>query len=474
MTEQIPRGVLIGGAVLAPVFLVLLALSRPWYFTSETYLGGLLFLEFLVAAVWMFRQTFFPLVLIAFLFAGLNLAVGGFWTQGRWVFLGVGALVGSIIVIKDRRFSFGVFHLLALFAVLAALVSAAASHYPGFALLKALSLLLVFIYAATGARLAVMGRENRFFEGLVTGCEIFIGAIMAFHLKGTEAMGNPNSLGAVTGVVGAPILLWGMLLDERPRVHYRRMALFAICVYLIFDSHARAAMAAAFVSCALMCVSLRRYKLLAEGLTVILVLVAAVGIWRPEELSNTVSSVTSSVVYKSKSSEVGLLASREAPWQAALDTIRDNLWFGTGFGTTDNGRDASEHLSKFSSMEGVTAENGSSYLAILTWVGVLGVLPFLLTLFVLIGSVVRTVSWMRKTGNVAHPAIPLAMVIVAGLVHASLEDWLFAPGYYLCVFFWSMAFVLVDLTPSVPLPRLAFASKPRPMRQDLAGVASSR
>ena len=36
------------------------------------------------------------------------------------------------------------------------------------------------------------------------------------------------------------------------------------------------------------------------------------------------------------------------------------------------------------------------------------------------------------------------MVMVAGLLHAGFEDWLFAPGYYLCVFFWSMAFVFVD------------------------------
>ena len=27
-------------------------------------------------------------------------------------------------------------------------------------------------------------------------------------------MGNPNSLGAVMGVVGAPILLWGILVSE--------------------------------------------------------------------------------------------------------------------------------------------------------------------------------------------------------------------------------------------------------------------
>lgn len=473
VTERLPKSVLIVGAVLAPLVLAVFAYWRPWYFSGQTYLGGLLLLEFLVAAVWMYRQIFFPLTLIAFLFAGSNLPVGTVWTQVRWIFLGVGAAVGCVIMLRDRHYHFGRFHVFALFAVLAAIVSAAVSRYPGFALLKALSLFLVVVYGSTGARLAVEGRENRFFTGLLTGYEVFVGAIMFFHLRGIEAMGNPNSLGAVTAI-GAPILLWGSLLEEKPSIRYRRMGLFAICLYLIFSSHARAAMAAAFVSCTLLCLALRKYKVFVQGLSAILVLVAAAGILQPEAFSNTVSSVTSSVVYKSNNPEVGLLASREAPWQAAIDTIRAHFWFGTGFGTTDNGRDASDHLSQFSSIEGMTAENGSSYLAILTWVGVLGVLPFLLTVLVLLRRVARTVAWMWATGNPCHPAVPLAMVVVAGLVHAGLEDWLFAPGYYLCVFFWSLAFVLVDVTPPAPVRSAEFAWRPRPIPSSLDGIAPSR
>ena len=78
-----------------------------------------------------------------------------------------------------------------------------------------------------------------------------------------------------------------------------------------------------------------------------------------------------------------------------------------------------------------------------------GVLPFFLLLCVLLGRIAKTVVWMVRTGNPLHAAVPLAMVILAGMIHASLEDWLFAPGYYLCVFFWSMAFVFVDQAPSL-------------------------
>jgi hypothetical protein len=61
----------------------------------------------------------------------------------------------------------------------------------------------------------------------------------------------------------------------------------------------------------------------------------------------------------------------------------------------------------------------------------------------------------------------MAMVLMAGLVHAFFEDWLFAVGYHLCVFFWIMAFLLKDLLPSpdevnVSYPSPAYAPILRP------------
>jgi O-antigen ligase len=79
--------------------------------------------------------------------------------------------------------------------------------------------------------------------------------------------------------------------------------------------------------------------------------------------------------------------------------------------------------------------------------GLLGILPFLFLLFLLLRAVLRVLSWMRRTGSAYHYAIPFALVVLAGLVHAAFEDWLFAAGSYLCVFFWVLAFLLIDLAP---------------------------
>jgi hypothetical protein len=454
---------MIGGAVFVPLVLAWFAYSRPGYF-NQTYLGGIFLLEFLLAALVMYRRVFFPLVIGAFLFAGLNLPLGSFWTAGRWVFLGVGALAGTVIMLKDRSHRIGGFHVLAFFAILAALVSAAVCRYTWFSLLKVLSLFLLFLYATTGARLAVAGREGRFFTGLLAGCELLVAAMAVFYLAGIQVMGNPNSLGAVMGVAVAPTLLWGSLLDESPSVRYRRLLLCGIALYMVYYSESRAAIAAAFLSCGVLCLALRRYKLLAQGMCIIVILMAASAILDPQAMPN----LADAVMYKGKDPGLGLLASRQTPWQGAMEIIHKHFWFGSGFGITDTGEDASAHLGSFRTIEGTSRENGSSYLTIVTWVGIAGVAPFLLLVLALVGKIIRTLLWMLNTENPCHPAVPLAIVTFSGLVHSGLEDWLFAPGYYLCVFFWSMAFILVDCAPQAPLPSFS-----APWRARVAQTASS-
>ena len=442
MLERIPRSVLVGGGLIAALVAAYASYTRPWYFTNKTYLGGLLFLEVLLAAVWMYRQVFFVFVLFSFLMAGSNLPVGGGWAAARWFVLGVGAFVGALTMLKERRHRFGFFHIVAFFAVLTGLLSASVSQHPDVALLKVLSVLLLFVYAATGARVAAIGRESSFFSGLLVGCEIFVAANAFFYAIGIEAMGNPNSLGAVMGAVGAPVLLWGLLVGGAPKVRQRRLLLYTISIYLVFSSHARAGIAAALLSSAVLCLALRKYKPLVEGATVLVIALAATALIRP----NAISSLTSSVVYKNSSNAI--FASRISPWQSAIDNIRDHPWFGMGLGTTAKGADATEGHGVFSSTEAVTAEHGSSYLAILAGVGILGAIPFAIVLLLLIARIVRTLALARASGSMQDPAIVLAALMIAGLLHAFFEDWMFAPGNYLCVFFWSLAFIFVDLSPA--------------------------
>ena len=476
MDKGVPKVLMFVAFLAGITALAFLAYSRPGYFTSKTDLGGLLALECMVAAIWLYRRAFFALVVVTFLLAGMDLPVGSAWTAGRWFVLGLGALVGLAIILKERRYSFGMFHVLAFFSVLAALVSAAVSRYTAVALLKVLSLFLLYMYAATGARLAVINRENRFFEGLLIGCEIFVALIAVFYLLGIEAMGNPNSLGAVMGVVGAPILLWGALIQQDRLTARRRMILFLVAAYLAYTSHARAGMLALFFSCGLLCLALRRYVLLTAGMVILSMLVASAAIFQPDAFSRTVSSFTSSVVYKDKDRSLGVMGSRLSPWQDTLDTIHQHFWFGTGFGTSANPAGDSGNIGSFASSSATSTEHGNSYLALFAWVGIAGALPFALLLLALILNVVKTVIWMFRTANPLHPAVPLAIVMFAGLIHATFEDWMFAPGYYLCVFFWLSAFVFVDQAKFLGVPSRipTFWRRSVPTPSALGIAASSR
>lgn len=456
--------------------LACLAYAKPGYFTSKTDLGWLLALECLAAAIWLYRRVFFAIVVVTFLFAGMDLPVGSVWTAGRWFVLGVGALVGLAIVLKEHRYSFGMLHILAFFAILAALVSAAVSRYTTVALLKVLSLFLLYVYAATGARLAVINRENRFFEGLLIGCEIFVALIAAFYLLGIEVMGNPNSLGAVMGVVGAPILLWGALIKQDRFAARRRTILFLVATYLTYSSHARAGMLALLFSCGLLCLVLRRYTLLASGIGIIAILIAVSAIFQPDAFSQTISAFTTDVIYKDKDPSLGLLESRASPWQDTIDTIHEHFWFGTGFGTADHSQNPNSGIGNYASSSATRTEHGNSYLALFAWVGMAGVVPFVLLLGAVVAYVLKTLIWTFKTGNPLHPSVPLAIMIFAGLIHAGFEDWMFAPGYYLCVFFWSMTFIFVDQAKLLRVPTAAqlLWRRPAVAPNELSAAASSR
>jgi hypothetical protein len=98
--------------------------------------------------------------------------------------------------------------------------------------------------------------------------------------------------------------------------------------------------------------------------------------------------------------------------------------------------------------EGTNREHGNSYLALVEYVGLLGILPFALLVFLVMRMIFQVCAWMRETSNPYHCAIPLAMVLLSGLVHAFFEDWLTAVGYYLCLFFWTLAFLLRDMMPA--------------------------
>ena len=186
--------------------------------TSATFhfLGGILLLEVIIACLWKYEQRFFVLLIITFTWAGMNCLcralgpgdVGWCWLPAPSSASSFGQRLHAVLPVRCD--------LIAFFCVCAAFVSASVSTFVRMASLKALSLMLLFLYCVSGARLAALGREKSFFHGLVWGGEIavFLTAGCYFGL-GKSVWGNPNSLGAVMSVAVFPILTVGMVYHRR-------------------------------------------------------------------------------------------------------------------------------------------------------------------------------------------------------------------------------------------------------------------
>jgi O-antigen ligase len=446
------------------------------YFGNVSFLGGILLVEIIIGCLWKYHQRFFPLLMIIFLLAAMNVPIQGAATAGRWVVLAAGAVVGFIVWLKNPRMHFTAFHLIALSCVGTAFVSATVSPFLQMAMFKALSLLLLFLYGFGGARLAVVGREDRFFAGLLWGCEIavYATAVCYFGL-GLSVWGNPNSLGAAMSIGTFPILLWGWLTSDAGVVRWRRAAALLLCTYLVFFSLARAGMAAVILVTLVFCFALRQYKLLIKVAGLSLCLIAAMGMVAPTALIQSSENLKDAVLYKGHKEE-GVLGSRRTPWEKTVASIQEHPLFGSGYGTSPTGEDPGFNFGKFASSGATSREHGSSYLTIAEWVGLLGGLPFVMLMGLTALNVGRVCVWMRKTANPYHCSVPLAMVLLAGFVHAGFEDWLFAVGSYPCVYFWVFAFMLADFVPAggQALVSRVLPGVSRPAAAGLGAIVPSR
>ncbi len=427
----------------------LLVIVRPGYFTNIEYLGGLLLLEAIAATIWKYNQRFFPALVLVFLLAGTAVPMAEVWNAARWMVLGAGALAGMFIYLKNYSFSARFIHWIALSCVVAATTSAEVSSFPKQPLLKALSLFLLFLYGTFGARLAIIGREEKFFEGLLWGCEALIYFVAPqYFVLHREFFGNRNSLGAVMGIVAVPLMLWGVSVAGNVRVQRRRMFVLLLSMVLLLMSYARASIIAATLSCVLFCLLLRKYRILIKGLAIALLMATAVSYVVPLPNSSTEPvTLRSRFLFKGKE-QGGALGSRRSVWETTLSSIEQHPWLGTGFGTALSTFDTdANQVANFGSTSVTTREHGDSYLAILEGVGIVGVVPFFCLVILTIINIVRVLHYLWQTRDPYLPAVPIAFVLLAGFVHATFEDWLFAVGYYTCVFFWALGFVLVDLFP---------------------------
>ena len=442
-----PRFLLIPLAVAGFCFLFFQLERRPGAFANSNYLSVILVLEIVIACLWRFETVFFPVTMACFFLPATGLPFGTDAFTLRWVFLAVGALAGFSIWMRTNRVRhFALFHLVALFCVTSAIASASASAAPKIGSLKAASLFLLFLYAATGGRVAFAGREKLFVQRMVRACEILVFFVSACYLAGFNMFGNPNNLGAFIGVVATPIMLWAVLIAGDRGERQRRCLALVLCGVLLYVSVCRAAIIADTVLAVGITIALRRPRIFVRAVFAGALLFGIMAVCNPSHMGEFIDSMTGRFIFKMSGQTSGVFGSRRGPWDDTIAAVKQHPWFGTGFGTSDLGSERPEiQGSAIYTQEGTNREHGSSYLAMVEYMGMLGILPFIFIIILLLRAAARVFRWMRRTGSPYHYSVPFAMITLAGLIHAGFEDWLFASGSYLCVFFWVSAFLLIDL-----------------------------
>jgi O-antigen ligase len=419
------------------IFLLYLSTHRPYLFSQRNLLGiaGLIIAGFIATKYDTFFWTLFAAI---FLWAGSDIPFAGGMQLLRWAILALAAFLAlGLYARSPSQLEFNYLHLLGFFTIVAVFASALVSVNPMLTALKCLSLSALFIYGAVGVRILWGRQPEPFLRRLCLSVEGLTYFTAACYAASFQVWGNLNSLGAITGVLCWPVLLWQFVLAKSRREYLRRGFAVGVCGYLVILSESRASMLAAFLCSMLLLISARRYRLLMVGISLAVVVLTMVYLVAPERIQRAQETL----LYKQGKRNKGILQSREEPWKKSLASFREHPWLGFGFGVAETSADwqVSFHTPAFQ-----TRERGSSYLTFLEGTGLIGAIPFGLLVIGLARDAGKVFRWLRISGKVGHPAVPAACLVVGGLFHALFEDWLLAVGYYMSAIFWLIAFSLRD------------------------------
>jgi O-antigen ligase len=419
------------------IFLLYLSASRPYLF-GESSLLALLALVAAGLIVSQYKTHFWMLMMGIFFWAGSGVPLAAPMNIFRWVVLGSGALMALVYYVEKRnRIPFNHLHLLGLFTVVAASASAIVSVNPLLTLLKALSLAALFLYGSMGARIFWSRSPEVFVRKLLLLAEGLVYFTAICYLASFEVWGNPNSLGLIMGCICWPTLLWRFITPTARRKSPRLIIALLVCGTLLVFSVSRASLVAAAVTSMFLLVGARRYRMLMIGTSLFMLILLNMYLVTPERFQNT----SRTLLYKT-GKQGDIMESRQKPWERSIATFQEHPWLGVGFGAADN---SSDWRFTYATQGNLTRERGSSYLTMLETTGLVGAVFIALLIFALVREIWIVFSWLRRTGKVNQPAVVAASIIAAGLVNAVFEDWMFAVGYYMSVFFWLLAFSLRDL-----------------------------
>jgi len=394
-------------------------------------------ISLLYVIVFKYERWSLVLVMLAFFWAGMLVPLQGFWLQARWAVLFIAMIRGIAGLVKNTPpLTFGVMHFLPLLQAIVLVVSYVNSVNPFLTVLKGVSVLIMMVYVLTGARAILVREEVEIRRVMIRFAELFsyVTAIL-YGVFQHRLYGNPNALGAFTGLLIWPILFSDAMASNPLLGRKRRYAALFLCGYFLLQSMSRGSILGAVVASMFVMLCERRRVMQLVRILLFALPAAALNYLYPEYGRNMVDTY----IYKGHDM---VLKSRESYWQKSWDYIKEKPWFGYGFGVDPGSYGQWEF--GFESGEG-DRERGSSMLALLEGVGVIGAIPMLLFLLGLFYKLWGTAARYRRSSSGLSLSSTLGSILIGALSHSIFEGWLLATGFYLCIFFWSIVFIYFDL-----------------------------
>jgi O-antigen ligase len=239
------------------------------------------------------------------------------------------------------------------------------------------------------------------------------GVFLAGRFRGL--LQNPNAVGLLTAIL-FPLVLYRMLIKRG----WREYALCASMLFSLVMTASRSSLLAVCLTSALMLAKARsRWLLLPIGSVVVIGLAFAGMVPLPFDLAKY-----------ARLNHLATGSGRLELWPILIEYIRHRPFFGYGFGTEDYLLEAINRSTIFTEFSGGYAHN--SYLGLTVQLGLVGSVTFFLPLFLLLLHGLLDMG--RERGLQRHHAF--TMTILAGLVLAIAESWIYSLGNAMAFPFW--------------------------------------
>lgn len=253
---------------------------------------------------------------------------------------------------------------------------------------------------------------------------IFIGPIRPFTTgRFTGIVYNPNSLGIICAI-HLPLSLWQYLETKRKPALF----LFILMLLALLLTSARGSMTASVISLGYFIYARsQKYRPLIFSLAISLILIL---IWAIETL------LKEFFAFYIRADNIPMLGGRLHIWPVALQLITEKPFFGYGFGTEE----FLFVLKKHTMLGYHIYLTHNSYLGMTLQLGVVGAIIFFLPLFILSFK-----ELFSKRTDEAVPLLRYALraTLIAGLICAFYESWIYVVGNPVAFPYWIAVMLLV-------------------------------